>query len=185
MVTLIDTLNARASEPRSSEDRAVRHPEKQNRPDTPVLRKPEWLRTKVRIGEGFLGLKHTMRDLGLVTVCEEAGCPNIFECWAAGTATFMINGERCTRACGFCLVDTRHPLPLDVDEPELSESPPEPGLDDAYRSLYHPPPFSTKPAADSCFSTLPPHFSHFVFGGSLMDCMYSKTFLHFPWHWYS
>jgi lipoic acid synthetase len=59
-----------------------------------------------------------MRDLGLVTVCEEAGCPNIFECWADGTATFMINGERCTRACGFCLVDTRHPEPLDVGEPE-------------------------------------------------------------------
>jgi len=52
-----------------------------------------------------------------VTVCEEAGCPNIYECWGAGTATFMINGERCTRACGFCLVDTRHPLPLDPDEP--------------------------------------------------------------------
>ena len=51
-----------------------------------------------------------MRDLDLVTVCEEAGCPNIFECWADGTATFMINGERCTRACGFCLVDTRHPM---------------------------------------------------------------------------
>ena len=53
-----------------------------------------------------------MHDLGLVTVCEEAGCPNIYECWADGTATFMINGERCTRACGFCLVDTRHPSPL-------------------------------------------------------------------------
>jgi lipoic acid synthetase len=59
-----------------------------------------------------------MRDLDLVTVCEEAGCPNIFECWADGTATFMINGERCTRACGFCLVDTRHPGPLDPGEPE-------------------------------------------------------------------
>ena len=80
-------------------------------------RKPEWLRAKVRIGNDYLRLKHTVRDLDLVTVCEEAGCPNIFECWAAGTATFMINGERCTRACGFCLVDTRHPLPLDVDEP--------------------------------------------------------------------
>jgi lipoic acid synthetase len=53
-----------------------------------------------------------------VTVCEEAGCPNIYECWADGTATFMINGERCTRACGFCLVDTAKPLPLDPDEPE-------------------------------------------------------------------
>jgi lipoic acid synthetase len=58
-----------------------------------------------------------MRELGLVTVCEEAGCPNLSECWADGTATFMINGERCTRACGFCLVDTRHPEPPDPGEP--------------------------------------------------------------------
>ncbi len=80
-------------------------------------RKPRWMRAEVRIGDGYLRLKRTMRELGLVTVCEEAGCPNIFECWADGTATFMINGERCTRACGFCLVDTRRPGPLDPDEP--------------------------------------------------------------------
>jgi lipoic acid synthetase len=81
-------------------------------------RKPSWLRVPARMGDDFLSLRRTMRDLDLVTVCEEAGCPNIFECWADGTATFMINGERCTRACGFCLVDTRHPLPMDGDEPE-------------------------------------------------------------------
>jgi lipoic acid synthetase len=81
-------------------------------------RKPEWLRSTFRTDPSYLRLKHTMRDLGLVTVCEEAGCPNIFECWADGTATFMINGERCTRACGFCLVDTRHPQPPDPSEPE-------------------------------------------------------------------
>jgi lipoic acid synthetase len=81
-------------------------------------RKPPWLRVPARMGEEFLGLRRTMRDLGLVTVCEEAGCPNIFECWADGTATFMINGERCTRSCGFCLVDTRHPEPVDADEPD-------------------------------------------------------------------
>ncbi|MFN8040304.1 MAG: lipoyl synthase [Acidimicrobiales bacterium] len=81
-------------------------------------RKPEWLRAKARMGDDYLQLKRTMRDLDLVTVCEEAGCPNIYECWADGTATFMINGERCTRACGFCLVDTRKPDPLDVGEPE-------------------------------------------------------------------
>ena len=81
-------------------------------------RKPAWLRSTFRTAPGYLRLKHTMRDLGLVTVCEEAGCPNIFECWADGTATFMINGERCTRACGFCLVDTRHPEALDASEPE-------------------------------------------------------------------
>ena len=81
-------------------------------------RKPEWMRAKVQIGDDYLRLKKTMRDLNLVTVCEEAGCPNIYECWSDGTATFMINGERCTRACGFCLVDTRHPAPPDTGEPE-------------------------------------------------------------------
>ena len=80
-------------------------------------RKPAWLRAKAHMGGDYLGLRRTVRDLDLVTVCEEAGCPNIFECWADGTATFMINGERCTRACGFCLVDTSRPLPLDPDEP--------------------------------------------------------------------
>ena len=81
-------------------------------------RKPPWLRVPLRMGEEYLSLKKMTRDLGLVTVCEEAGCPNIFECWADGTATFMVNGDRCTRACGFCLVDTRRPLPLDETEPE-------------------------------------------------------------------
>jgi lipoic acid synthetase len=81
-------------------------------------RKPEWLRVQARMGDDYLGLRHQLRDLNLVTVCEEAGCPNIYECWSDGTATFMINGSRCTRACGFCQVDTRHPLPLDPAEPE-------------------------------------------------------------------
>jgi lipoyl synthase len=81
-------------------------------------RKPPWLRVRARMADPFLGLQHQLRDLGLVTVCEEAGCPNIYECWSDGTATFMINGSRCTRACGFCQVDTGHPLPLDRDEPE-------------------------------------------------------------------
>ena len=81
-------------------------------------RKPAWLRVPAHMGEGYRSLGRTVHDLGLVTVCEEAGCPNIYECWAEGTATFMVNGSRCTRACGFCLVDTRHPLPLDPTEPE-------------------------------------------------------------------
>jgi lipoic acid synthetase len=81
-------------------------------------RKPPWLRAKAVMGPQYRELKRTMRSLDLATVCEEAGCPNIFECWAEGTATFMINGERCTRACGFCLVDTRHPLPIDPSEPQ-------------------------------------------------------------------
>ena len=80
-------------------------------------RKPEWLRPKVQLGTDVLAMKRTVREHGLVTVCEEAGCPNLSECWAAGTATFMVLGERCTRACGFCLVDTRKPMAPDVDEP--------------------------------------------------------------------
>ena len=83
-----------------------------------AVRKPEWLRAPLRLGGKPLELKRTLRDLSLVTVCEEAGCPNLSECWADGTATFMINGERCTRACGFCLVDTRKPEALDPTEPE-------------------------------------------------------------------
>jgi lipoyl synthase len=81
-------------------------------------RKPPWLRANAHMGGEFRSLRKTVRDLGLVTVCEEAGCPNIFECWADGTATFMINGDRCTRACGFCQVGTAKPLPLDPEEPE-------------------------------------------------------------------
>ncbi|WP_298345597.1 lipoyl synthase [Ferrimicrobium sp.] len=82
-----------------------------------VSRKPEWVRSEVNLGTEYRSLQHLVRDLNLVTVCEEAGCPNIYECWKDGTATFMINGERCTRACGFCLVDTSKPLPLDATEP--------------------------------------------------------------------
>ncbi|HUY86759.1 MAG TPA: lipoyl synthase [Acidimicrobiales bacterium] len=81
-------------------------------------RKPHWLRAKAEMGSEYRKLKATMRELDLVTVCEEAGCPNIYECWAEGTSTFMINGDRCTRACGFCLVDTRRPLAMDPDEPD-------------------------------------------------------------------
>jgi lipoic acid synthetase len=80
-------------------------------------RRPDWMRAPLRLTEDVVAVRRTMRDLDLVTVCEEAGCPNLSECWADGTATFMINGERCTRACGFCLVDTRHPLAPDPGEP--------------------------------------------------------------------
>ena len=79
-------------------------------------RKPEWLRAPVVYSNQYQNLKKTLS--GLTTVCEEAGCPNIYECWGAGTATFMINGDRCTRNCGFCLVDTRKPLEVDSQEPE-------------------------------------------------------------------
>lgn len=80
-------------------------------------RKPDWIRPHVKHGEDVLTLKKTLRDLSLVTVCEEAGCPNLSECWSDGTATFMVLGERCTRACGFCLVDTQKPETPDANEP--------------------------------------------------------------------
>jgi len=83
----------------------------------PAGRRPEWMKVRARFDEPYLGLKRLVRDLDLHTVCEEAGCPNIYECWADRTATFMILGDRCTRACGFCMVDTRKPLIVDADEP--------------------------------------------------------------------
>ncbi|MFI5047910.1 MAG: lipoyl synthase [Acidimicrobiia bacterium] len=79
--------------------------------------RPPWMRVRADLGPGYRETKRLVRSLDLHTVCEEAGCPNIYECWADGTATFMILGDRCTRACGFCLVDTRKPLPLDPGEP--------------------------------------------------------------------
>ncbi|MFZ9628635.1 MAG: lipoyl synthase [Ilumatobacteraceae bacterium] len=81
-------------------------------------RKPEWLRPRVVHGPEVLALQRSIREHGLVTVCEEAGCPNLSECWSSGTATFMVLGERCTRACGFCLVDTRRPDAPAADEPQ-------------------------------------------------------------------
>ncbi len=92
-------------------------------------RKPDWLRVRARMGDEFLHLRHGLRARELVTVCEEAGCPNIYECWSAGTATFMINGDRCTRACGFCQVSSERPRPLDATEPErVAEAVAEMGL---------------------------------------------------------
>ena len=93
-------------------------------------RKPEWMRVPLSTGPTFREIRSTLRDLDLVTVCEEAGCPNISECWNDGTATFMILGERCTRACGFCLVDTRRPGPVDPAEPHrVAEAAARMGLD--------------------------------------------------------
>ena len=87
-------------------------------------------------GPEVLELKRTVRDLGLVTVCEDAGCPNLSECWADGTATFMVLGERCTRACGFCLVDTRRPEAPAADEPErVAEAIDRMGLDHAVLTM--------------------------------------------------
>jgi lipoic acid synthetase len=85
--------------------------------EDPTARRPAWMRVHADLGEGYRATKRLVRTLDLHTVCEEAGCPNIYECWADRTATFMILGDRCTRACGFCLVDTRKPASPDPDEP--------------------------------------------------------------------
>jgi len=94
-----------------------RHPEKQARPDTPLLRKPEWLRVRAPGSEGYAQTRNVVKANGLVTVCEEAACPNIGECWSQSHATMMIMGEICTRACAFCNVTTGKPNPLDPTEP--------------------------------------------------------------------
>lgn len=99
-------------------DARPRHPEKQKNPDTPLLRKPDWIRVKAPVSKGYHETRDIVRDHGLVTVCEEAGCPNIGECWEKKHATFMILGEICTRACAFCNVSTGLPTSVDADEPQ-------------------------------------------------------------------
>ncbi len=94
-----------------------RHPEKRNRPDTPLLRKPDWIRVKAPTSPGYAETRAIVKSKQLVTVCEEAGCPNIGECWDKKHATMMILGEICTRACSFCNVATGKPSPVDLDEP--------------------------------------------------------------------
>ncbi len=108
MVTLID----------KREGAAPRHPEKAHRPDAPVSRKPAWIRVKAPGSKGYANTAQIVRTNGLHTVCEEAGCPNIGECWEKRHATMMIMGDTCTRACAFCNVKTGLPGPLDASEPE-------------------------------------------------------------------
>ena len=96
----------------------ARHPEKAHRPDQEVLRKPDWIRVKAPVSRGYQETRDIVKSHKLVTVCEEAGCPNIGECWEKKHATFMIMGEICTRACAFCNVATGIPTPLDANEPE-------------------------------------------------------------------
>ncbi|WP_334174662.1 lipoyl synthase [Pseudoxanthobacter sp.] len=107
MVTVLDTTKARP-----------RHPEKASRPDTPLLRKPEWIRVRAPGSPVYRETEDIVRKNGLVTVCEEAGCPNIGECWSKKHSTFMIMGDTCTRACAFCNVRTGLPGPLDPREPQ-------------------------------------------------------------------
>ncbi len=106
-----------------------RHPEKRNRPDTAILRKPEWIRVRAPTSKGYLETRDIVKSKGLVTVCEEAGCPNMGECWDKKHATMMIMGETCTRACSFCNVSTGKPQPLDGGEPaRVAEAVAEMGL---------------------------------------------------------
>jgi lipoic acid synthetase len=108
MVTVIDSKAPRER---------PRHPEKANRPDTPLKRKPDWIRVKAPGSPGYQATRKIVRDNNLVTVCEEAACPNIGECWENKHATMMIMGDTCTRACAFCNVRTGLPGPLDQNEP--------------------------------------------------------------------
>jgi len=99
-------------------DRAPRHPEKAGRPDNPIQRKPDWIRVRAPSSAVFQQTRDLMRENGLVTVCEEAACPNIGECWSQRHATMMILGDTCTRACSFCNVRTGLPGPVDSGEPD-------------------------------------------------------------------
>ena len=98
-------------------DHRLRHPEKAHRPDTPGMRKPTWIRVKAPTQAGYYETRALMREHRLVTVCEEAACPNIGECWSQRHATIMVLGDTCTRSCAFCNVRTGQPEPLDGDEP--------------------------------------------------------------------
>ncbi len=102
---------------RDLSDKSERHPEKAHRADTPMLRKPDWIRVKAPTSEGYRQTRDILRANRLVTVCEEAGCPNVGECWSQGHATMMIMGEICTRGCTFCNVATGRPQALDAFEP--------------------------------------------------------------------
>jgi lipoic acid synthetase len=109
MAVVIDTLSRDAGRPR--------HPEKAHRPDQPSARRPDWIRVKAPVSRGFIETRDIVRANGLHTVCEEAACPNIGECWEKKHATFMIMGDTCTRACAFCNVKTGLPSALDPAEP--------------------------------------------------------------------
>jgi lipoic acid synthetase len=108
MAVIIDTVSGR---------QRPRHPEKEGRPETPLLRKPDWLRVRAPGSPGYAATRAIVKEHGLVTVCEEAACPNIGECWSKSHATMMIMGDTCTRACAFCNVATGKPEPLDPTEP--------------------------------------------------------------------
>jgi len=113
MATLIDN-NVRSG----ADNASLRHPEKQKRPESEILRKPDWIRVKAPVSKAFHETRKIVHSKNLTTVCEEAACPNIGECWTKKHATMMIMGDTCTRACAFCNVKTGKPDPLDVNEPK-------------------------------------------------------------------
>ncbi len=117
MSVVIDLLNNDPRKTQGGTEAQPRHPEKAGRPDTPVQRKPAWIRVKAPGSPKWAETNRIVRENKLVTVCEEAGCPNLGECWEKKHATFMIMGDTCTRACAFCNVRTGLPAPLDMDEP--------------------------------------------------------------------
>jgi lipoic acid synthetase len=102
--------------PNAPEGRRLLRIEQRNT-ETPIERKPEWIKTRAKMGPEYTELKALVQREGLHTVCQEAGCPNIYECWEDREATFLIGGDQCTRRCDFCQIDTGRPLPLDRDEP--------------------------------------------------------------------
>src|SRR3974390_3251637 len=116
MVVVVDTVSATPLRPR--------HPEKVNRPDSPSPPKPDWIRVRAPTTRGYADTRNIVRENGLVTVCEEAGCPNIGECWDKKHANFTIMGDTCTRACAFCNVRTGLPDPPDPQEPPPVAAPP-------------------------------------------------------------
>lgn len=103
--------------PRNLKIPSQRHPEKAHRPDSPRLRKPDWIRVRAPNSPGYKRTRDILRDNNLITVCQEAGCPNVGECWSRGHATMMIMGDICTRGCAFCNIATGKPGALDVFEP--------------------------------------------------------------------
>src|SRR3954471_24566365 len=111
-MTVVYDINGRAP------DLRPRHPEKAHRPDSAQLKKPDWIRVKAPVSRGYLDTREIVRAHNLHTVCEEAGCPNIGDCWEKKHATFMIMGDTCPRACAFCNVKTGLPGALDADEPK-------------------------------------------------------------------
>ena len=118
MTVVLDLLNKDPRKSPEGKSADVRHPEKAHRPDQPIARKPDWIRVKAPGSPQWAETNRIVKENGLVTVCEEAGCPNVGECWEKKHATFMIMGDTCTRACAFCNVKTGMPAPLDPKEPE-------------------------------------------------------------------